>query len=297
MTKPHRVDHLVLPVKVLTLAADRLASLGFTVAPTALHPFGTQNACVFFSDGTYLEPLAIAEPDKYIASIGRGDVFTARDHAFRNHAGEEGFSALVAATEDALADHGRFVASGFSAGEVFEFSRPVKMPDGSQSEAAFRLAFAASGPAADFFLFSCERLQALPGDRVALERHANGTTGLCEIVLSYGGDVDSPRLIETVFGCAGTLSADGDVVFATGNARIRLTGKPAFGDEPVNAPVNANKWSGGGLHGAGIVFSVDDLAVTEAVLTANGVSSAEADGRLVVSAAPGQGVAFAFEEK
>lgn len=40
------------------------------------------------------------------------------------------------------------------------------------------------------------------------------------------------------------------------------------------------------LHGAGIVFSVDDLAVTEAVLAANGVSSAEAGGRLVVSAAP-----------
>lgn len=69
MTKPYSVDHLVLPVEVIGVAVKRLVSLGFTVAPEALHPFGTQNACVFFADGTYLEPLAIADPAKYNASI------------------------------------------------------------------------------------------------------------------------------------------------------------------------------------------------------------------------------------
>lgn len=293
MTKAYRVDHLVLPVDVLGIAVNRLANLGFTVAPAALHPFGTQNACVFFADGTYLEPLAIANPANYNASIDRGDVFTGRDQAFRKHVAGEGFSALVAATQDAPGDHDRFVASGISAGNVFEFSRPVKMPDGSQSEAAFRLAFATSGSAADFFLFSCQRLQALPGDRSVLESHANGVSGLSEIVLFAGGDVNAVRLIETVFGCDGKMSPDGDVVFATGNARIRLTQKPVFGGHAFNAPEEG----GDGLRGAGIVFSVRDLAVTEAALAANGVSCAEAGGRLVVPAAPGQGVAFAFEEK
>lgn len=293
MTKAYRVDHLVLPVDVLGIAVNRLGNLGFTVAPAALHPFGTQNACVFFADGTYLEPLAIANPANYNASIDRGDVFTGRDQAFRKYVAGEGFSALVAATQDAPGDHDRFVASGISAGNVFEFSRPVKMPDGSQSEAAFRLAFAASGSAADFFLFSCQRLQALPGDRSVLESHANGVSGLSEIVLFAGGDVNAVRLIETVFGCDGKVSPDGDVVFATGNARIRLTQKPIFGGHAFNAP----KEGGDGLRGAGIVFSVRDLAVTEAALAANGVSCAEAGGRLVVPAAPGQGVAFAFEEK
>ncbi|AQS61932.1 hypothetical protein AGRHK599_LOCUS1058 [Rhizobium rhizogenes] len=293
MTKPYRVDHLVLPVERLDVAASRLANLGFTVAPTALHPFGTHNACVFFSDGTYLEPLAIADPAKYNASIGGGDVFTGRDHAFRKHAGGEGVSALVAATEDALGDHDRFVASGLTAGNVFEFSRPVKMPDGSQSEAAFRLAFAASGSAADFFLFSCQRLQALPGDRSALERHANGVSGLSEIVLFVGDDPNAARLIETVFGCGGKISPDGDVVFATGNACIRLTEKPVFNGYALNVAGQGDA----GLRGAGIVLSVGDLAVTAAALAANGVFCMETGGRLVVPAAPGQGVAFAFEEK
>ena len=293
MTKPYSVDHLVLPVEVIGVAVKRLVSLGFTVAPEALHPFGTQNACVFFADGTYLEPLAIADPAKYNASIERGDVFTGRDVAFRQRDGQEGFSALVAKTEDALVDHERFRAAGLSAGDVFEFSRPVRMPDGSQGEAAFRLAFAASGAAADFFLFSCQRVQALPGDRTMLERHANGVTGLSEIVLFSGGDMKVAGFIETVFGCEGKRSPGGDMVFATGNASIRLTGKPAFSGQALNAQ-DGNE---GGLRGAGIVFSSHDLAVTEAVLAANGVSCAKADGRLVVPAAPGQGVAFAFEEK
>jgi hypothetical protein len=72
-----------------------------------------------------------------------------------------------------------------------------------------------------------------------------------------------------------------------------LTGKPAFGGHALNTPDRG----GGGLHGAGIVFLSHDLAVTEAALAANGVSCAKAGGRLVVPAAPGQGVAFAFEEK
>lgn len=48
MMKSHRIDHLVLPVEDIGIAVKRLVSLGFTVAPEALHPFGTRNACVFF---------------------------------------------------------------------------------------------------------------------------------------------------------------------------------------------------------------------------------------------------------
>ncbi|OOO26619.1 lactoylglutathione lyase [Agrobacterium salinitolerans] len=289
---PYPVDHLVLPVAHIDVATARLANLGFTVAPQAIHPFGTMNACVFFADGTYLEPLAVHDPAKYCDSVGNGDVFTRRDRDFRASHGE-GFSALVAGTKDAFDDHQRFISANLSAGDIFEFSRPVQMPDGSRSEASFRLAFAASGSAADFFMFSCQRIKALPGDRSALERHANGVTGLSEIILIPGADARAGALAEAVFGFSSTLSPSGDRTFATANAAIRLTEKPAFGD----ASIDASSQSAGGLRGAGIVFSVRDLAVTAAVLAANGVSSMEAGGRLVVPAAPGQGVTFAFEEK
>ncbi|TIX38964.1 MAG: VOC family protein, partial [Mesorhizobium sp.] len=59
--RPHPLDHLVLPTASLDVARARLTLLGFTVAPTGIHPFGTENCCVFLTDGTYLEPLAVAD--------------------------------------------------------------------------------------------------------------------------------------------------------------------------------------------------------------------------------------------
>ena len=55
-TSPRPLDHLVLPTRSLEIARQRLSALGFVVAPTGVHPFGTENACVFFAGGTYLEP-------------------------------------------------------------------------------------------------------------------------------------------------------------------------------------------------------------------------------------------------
>ena len=46
------LDHLVLPVVDIRTARKRLTELGFTVAADARHPFGTENACVFFQDET-----------------------------------------------------------------------------------------------------------------------------------------------------------------------------------------------------------------------------------------------------
>ena len=58
---PRFVDHVVLPTADLSVVRKRMKKLGFTVAPEALHPFGTKNACVYLSDGTYLEPVAVAQ--------------------------------------------------------------------------------------------------------------------------------------------------------------------------------------------------------------------------------------------
>ena len=68
---PRPIDHLVLPVSDLGVARDRLTALGFTVAKDARHPFGTENCCVFLSDGSYLEPLGIANREECEASYGK----------------------------------------------------------------------------------------------------------------------------------------------------------------------------------------------------------------------------------
>ncbi len=85
---PHPLDHLVLPTTSLDCARTRLTSLGFVVAPTGVHPFGTENCCVFFADGTYLEPLAVGDERTAATAVGEGNVFVARDRAYRDTCGQ-----------------------------------------------------------------------------------------------------------------------------------------------------------------------------------------------------------------
>ena len=289
---PHPLDHLVLPVADLDLARERLGKLGFTVAADARHPFGTENACVFFADKTYLEPLGIASVEESEASARQGNVFTARNQAFRFRCGEEGLSAVAFGSEDASVDHQNFVGSGSSAGEMLQFSRPMTMSDGSQNMAGFRLAFVGDLRAPDLFLFTVERINSLPADRGALETHPNGVIGIAEIALCapepaafaafVGLGVAQPVAEKTSFG----------VSIAASNAKISLmtpAGLEAYFEIAVSA---ADR----GLRGRAILFNVVDLAVTEAHLAANGVTYTRKNNRILVKPAPGQGTHFAFEE-
>lgn len=190
------LDHLVLPVGDLAVARQRLETLGFTVAADALHPFGTENACIFLADKTYLEPLGIANREECEAAALAGNVFVARDQAYRFRRGQDGFSAVVLSSDDAAAVHARLRKAGLSAGEMLEFSRPMTLPDGSQATGSFRLAFAADLRSPDFFFFTCQRVTPLPSDRSALETHANSVTGISEVVLSEPNPTDFQYVLQ-----------------------------------------------------------------------------------------------------
>jgi Glyoxalase-like domain len=286
------IDHIVLPVTDIDLARERLGKLGFAVAPDARHPFGTENACVFFADKTYLEPLGVASVEECEETARQGNVFTARDQAFRFRCGNEGLSGIAFATTEAKRDHARFAESGVSAGSLLQFERPVKMPDGAESVAGFRLAFAGDLRAPDFFLFAVERINPLPADRGALETHANGVTGIVEVALS----APEPTAFGT-FVCSVAETGFQETGFGldvpTANAKIGLMtpeGLEAYFDLP---PSEDDR----GLRGRAILFAVGDLAVTEAHLAANGVTYTRKGNRILVKPAPGQGVLFAFEER
>ncbi|TCU13131.1 VOC family protein [Rhizobium sullae] len=289
---PHPLDHLVLPVTNIDLARERLGRLGFTVAAEGRHPFGTVNACVFFSDKTYLEPLGVASAKECEEAVRHGNVFVARDQAFRFRCGNDGFSAAVFATEDADADHAHFVRARKSGGGMLEFSRLIKMPDGSQSTGTFKLAFAADLRVPDFFLFACQRINAFPADRSALEKHANGATGISEIVLSAPEPEAFGSFLQLAVSTTGIERTPFGVAIASANTRISLLspeGMEAYFD---SLPLTADK----GLRGSAIVFRTTDLAVTEALLADNGMTYTRKNNRVLVKPAPGQGAIFAFEE-
>lgn len=288
----HPLDHLVLPVAHVDVARERLGRLGFKVAADGRHPFGTENACVFLADKTYLEPLGIASAEACDAAISQGNVFVARDRAYRFRVGRDGFSAVVFGTDDAEADHAAFTKGQQSAGDMLEFSRPIVMPDGSTSEGAFKLAFCADLRAPDIFLFACQRINAFPADREALETHENGVTGILEIVLSAPEPRAFAGLVERASAGAIAEETPFGVSFALANTRISLLSDEGMAAYFDREPDVADR----GLRARAIVFAAGDLAVTAAHLAANGITYIRRSNRILVKPAPGQGAIFAFEE-
>lgn len=291
MTTMRPLDHLVIPVTDLRIARSRLTRLGFTVADDARHPFGTENACVFLADKTYLEPLAIGSPADTDAAVRAGNQFVARDRAFRFRNGDEGLSAIVMGTPDADGDHAAFRAAGLSAGDPLSFSRVMKFPDGTEIEPSFKLSFAADLRAPDFFAFTCERVNMPPADRSALERHENGVTGIAKVVLSESEPAAFAGYLRAVTGGDVAGEGNGRLGVSTSNVAIEVV-DPATLQNEFGVPRSSER----GLRGEAVVFKVADLAATERLLAANGVRHLRSAGMVLVPREPGQGTLFAFSE-
>ena len=287
----HPLDHLVLPARSLDTVRSRLASLGFVVAPTGVHPFGTENACVFFADGTYLEPLAVGDEQATDQAIADGNVFIARDRLYRQRLGDDGFSAVVLGTGNADADQARFVEAGFSAGDMLSFSRVFTDTNGRSDTASFKLAFAAGKEASDAFLFACERVNPPRIDRTALQAHANGVTGIVEVVAV--SDVPSAQigLISIATGAIATGLGAGNDAVRLPNAMLSVVTPETY----LRRFGVASKPSSQ-LRFEAIVFSVRDKASVARALAAGAVEHNMSGDDIVVAPAPRQGAAFIFRE-
>ncbi|MET3790211.1 VOC family protein [Aquamicrobium terrae] len=288
MARP--LDHLVLPTADLEIARERLGRLGFTVAPRGVHPFGTENCCVYFEGGTFIEPLAVADEAAAAAAAKTGNVFVARDRFYRESFGPEGFSAVVFGSEDADDDHRRYVESGISAGDRLDFSRPFVDASGKSDIASFRLAFAAEPGMRGTFVFACQRVNAPRVDRAALQAHANGATGIAEIVAVSGDPAGMADFLRVAADADGS-AANGSGILELPNARI-ATLTPDRYSQRFGLPCDPH----GSLAFAAVVFSVRDITFLRTHLASGNIDHDMRGNRIVAAAAPGQGAAFIFEE-
>ncbi|MBD0416203.1 VOC family protein [Oryzicola mucosus] len=277
-TSPRPLDHLVLPTATAASARNRLEQLGFTVAPDGIHPFGTQNCCVYFADGTFIEPLAVVDQALADAAISCGNVFVGRDRSYRARNGDEGLSALVLATENADADHVEFAGAGISAGDRLDFSRPFIDAEGARDTASFRLAFAAEAGSPDSFVFSCERVNAPKVDRSALQAHANGVTRIRRVLAT----AQHPEASAAFLAQAARSAVKND----HGRTTVDL----------ANAVIDVSSTlDQEGFRFAGIVFGVADIETTAELFSRNAVEFQTQEKTLRIAAADGQGVPFHFE--
>lgn len=291
VVKTRALDHVVLPTASLERARARLQAIGFIVAAVGVHPFGTENACVFFADGTFLEPLAIGHRETAEAASMAGNQFISRDAAYRFRRGVEGFSSIVMASNDANADAHQFNASGMSGGNVLEFGREFVMPSGEKSRMEFRLAFAADLRSPDFFGITCERINVPKADRSQLTGHANGVTALKTIVLTETNPTDFQYLFQELINQREVEAHSFGMELRASNATISILTPDGF--EMFFG--GHSKTDARGLIARALVFSCPDLNMVAAILSENAITFRHHLGRLIVEAAEGQGAMFVFE--
>lgn len=286
------IDHVVMPTADLQVARQRLEALGFTVAAEGLHPFGTKNACVYFSDDTFIEPLAIADHALADQAVSMGNVFVVRDQRFREVRGPEGLSAIVLATDDADADHAAFMVAGVSAGARLDFSRGYIDADGKSRTVSFRLAFAAPADVRHSYFFTCERIDAPTGGRGALAEHANGVTGLAGVIVAAADRSSMAKFFAILTGGAPDAKQGDNAVVEAATGSISIMTPASLEEEFGVAPPKSSE----PMALCGLALSVKNLAATAAHLENNGIDFHRGNARIVVPPAPGQGAFLAFEE-
>jgi len=283
---PRPIDHLVLPVAGLAAARARLAALGFLVAPDAHHPFGTGNACVFFRNRTYLEPLAFLRPDLVRESIERGLVFVDRLDRFRKTRGE-GFAMAAFRSADAEADRAAFAAAGFALGDLFHFSRMATRPDGSRYEIGVALAFAADERAPHATVFACQPIGETVNTGTSFVDHPNTATGVTGFAGVAANPADFHVYLEAATGERELRCTSLGVEARTGCGSVRVLTpigyEARFGVSPPDP--------GDGLLLAAIEIDAADPVSVERHA---GAAARRHGGLLVVPPAPGLGALVAF---
>lgn len=200
-----RIDHLVLPVYDLEAAADLYARLGFTLAPRASHPWGTDNVCIQLADRTYIEHLAVVRPDD--VPEPEGDAFSFGAYTRDFLARREGFSMLAIEGDGPEDDARRFEDLGLWLHSPSGMERDQRLPDGDTVRMAFRTQFATDEAlGGEATVFGCYKAPADAFWNPAYQTHANGVTGVAAVLITEHEPGAADRLVR-----AADL-ADGQVV-------------------------------------------------------------------------------------
>lgn len=275
------INHLVLAGDDLDAMAQAWATLGFTLTPTAQHPFGTGNRVIQLHGG-YLELLAVTRPHDIVEHGSDAFSFSAfnRDYLARH----EGFSMLVIDTPDARTDSDAWRDAGLKTYAPFDFSRIARMPDGTDLRVGFSLAFVTTPEAPWLGHFSCQHHAPAYFEQPQYLRHANTAHAIADVWISGDGAPGLADHFAIIVGAAGVMEEPGLVAFRTPRGTIILAEpdifKKAFGVEPPHMK--------DGPHLAGLTVAcktLDRLSSLELERTGN---------RLVLPPARGFGVAVGF---
>lgn len=284
------IDHLVLCAHDLEAAQQTYRSFGFTVTPKAVHPFGTANSLVQLQNN-FLELLIVDDAGKIPPMAPGKYSFAAAAQSYLN--ARQGMSALVFESGDARADHDEFVGRGLETYDPVDFSRLATLPNGSEVEVSFSLAFLTERQMPGTTFFVCQQHAPEHFWKPQYQRHDNGALDVVEVVMFAPKPAALADFFGKLHGSDNVSAAEGRLTVDTGRGVISVL-DPTLSAERLDVPASFNIVET--PHFAGYRVAVAELGVVEDLLSKNRVPFRSTDGALQIGPADALGVFIEFSD-
>ena len=282
------IDHLVLSARDLERQRDLYRRLGFTITPTAQHPFGTANSIIQLQ-GCFLELLTVADESLITEAVGDQFSFGAFNRDFL--AVQEGFSMLVFEGTDARADRAEFAKSGLTTYVPFDFERKARQPDGTEVTVGFSLTFVTHADMPHFAFFTCQQHAPEYFWKPDYQKHANTAQTVSDVIMVADRPTDYARFFERLQGTGAVAIADGNITVQTARGIITVVTPDSWRARfSFIAPPKLTS----GPRFAAYTIGVSDMDAARSALNASGLDIKAADNRLIVKPRDAFGVLIEF---
>jgi hypothetical protein len=204
------LDHVVIQAAELDKAADNWRSLGFTVSDRGTHSavMGTGNYTIMLGED-YIELLGVLTATERNAPA----------RAFIARRGD-GMERVAFTAVDSMAGLAEIQSKGLAGTGPFDFSRPVTMPDGSQTEARFRtFLWPIDERPGDLRIFACQHFTRDAVWIPNLQRHENTARRIIRVELLAKDPKSAAEHMARLIDQAVAAEPDGSMRVPTGGRR------------------------------------------------------------------------------
>lgn len=273
------IDHCVILVDDLDAAAETYRRLGFTLSPRGTHSdhMGSANYTIMLG-GDYFELLGIIKPT---------------DHNLRwrrvLEAGE-GLNAIALQTDDAEAACAEIRALGIAATEPVHFARPVELPGGGETQAAFIVTQFPPEATPATQMFVCGHLTRDAVWIPELLSHANTAQGLAGVTVATESPEADAEAYGRIFGADAVTAIAAGAAVATGTVPIEFVAPAALEARYPGVDLGTVRCPAP----FALAFQVGDMAAVKTTLDAAGIASVDANGGLCVAPAEACGTLVEF---
>lgn len=272
------LDHAVLRVDDLDLAAADFARFGFALSPRGRHSLGTENCCLMFGFD-YLElvwvPPGVAAP--FYANLAQSG---------------EGMAGLALKCDDATAVRAAWDRDGLRPEPLLELSRPVELDGAIRRDARFRIVALPADRTPGGRAFACQHFTPELVWRPGRRRHPNQVTGINKVVIA----TDDPAAVGLSWGRVFDVPRHpipGGIAVNTGAAPVVALTHAALARQlpGVNLPPPVSQASF-----AAVYLSAGDMAVATAAIRAGGARPVSLpDGSLAIGPDEAHGITLVFK--